>query len=143
MEKAKNAKKYSLAKGKPLAHGVGRRKRAVARVWLRRGKGILIVNGRPYEDYFDTQVTRLDAIMPLKLAAVEDKYDVGANVVGGGLRSQAGAIRLGISRALVLFNEDLRMMLRKHSLLTVDARKKERKKYGQKGARRKFQFTKR
>lgn len=146
MEKAKRsstAPKAPSAGKTPLAHGVGRRKCAIARVWLRRGSGSMIVNGKKHTDYFTTEMTRLDAAMPLKVVPAASKYDIEVNVIGGGVCAQAGAVKLGIARALVASEEDTRSLLRKFDLLTVDARKKERKKYGQKAARRKFQFVKR
>lgn len=136
----KTVKARSVA---PIAHGVGRRKSSVARVWLRPGKGIISVNGKDFKEYFDTEVTRLDASKPFRVMSAELNFDVQANVVGGGNCSQAGAVQLGIARALLATNEALRPMLRQHELLTVDSRVKERKKYGQKAARRKFQFVKR
>lgn len=146
-KKATTAKKAvkttSKPASKPLSHGVGRRKSAVARVWLRKGSGKLIVNGKPSKEYFDTDLTRLEAREPFLVIPNVTHYDVQANVKGGGLHAQAGATKLGISRALVAVDESLRSQLRQHGLLTVDARLKERKKYGQRGARRKFQFVKR
>ncbi len=130
-------------KGAPTAHGVGRRKSSVARIWLRPGKGSILVNGKDFKEYFDTEITRLKASTPFRIAPKELAYDVEANVAGGGLCSQADAIKLGIARALVSTDELLRPLLRQHDLLTVDSRVKERKKYGQKAARRKFQFVKR
>lgn len=127
----------------PVSHGVGRRKSAVARVWMRPGKGALQVNGKDFKDYFDTEVTRTDATIPFQVVPVSREFDVQVNVAGGGLYAQAGAIKLGIARALVRYDESLRPVLRQHKLLTVDARRKERKKYGQPAARRKFQFVKR
>jgi small subunit ribosomal protein S9 len=127
----------------PVSHGVGRRKSAIARVWLRPGKGALQVNGKDFKDYFDTDVTRTDATIPFQVVPVSREFDVQVNVLGGGLYAQAGAIKLGIARALVRYDESLRPVLRQHKLLTVDARRKERKKYGQPAARRKFQFVKR
>ncbi len=127
----------------PLSHGVGRRKSAVARVWLRRGKGGLQVNEKNYAHYFDTEITRKAATLPFAVYAHASKYDVEANVSGGGLSAQADAVKLGIARALLEINPEIRPLLRQHGLLTVDARVKERKKYGQKAARRKFQFVKR
>ena len=129
--------------GAPLAHGVGRRKTAVARVWLRKGSGKIRVNGKDYTNYFDTEVARLDAATIFRVMPTSGNYDVEANICGGGLFAQAGALKLGIARALVEQDETVRPALRKHGLLTVDSRMKERKKYGQRGARRKFQFTKR
>ena len=139
----KEIEKISKKSNAPLAHGVGRRKRAVARVWLRRGKGNLIINDRSYEKYFDTEVARKRARLPFEVYDKTALYDFQANVHGGGRSSQADAIKLGIARALLQINPDIRPLLRKSGLLTVDARVKERKKYGQRGARAKFQFTKR
>ena len=132
-----------VKKGAPLSHGVGRRKKAVARVFLRRGNGKITVNGKDYTNYFDTELMRLDAATPLRVVPVAMSYDFDVNVNGGGLYAQAGAVKLGISRAFVAMDEDLRVTLRQSRLLTVDSRVKERKKYGQKAARRKFQFAKR
>lgn len=147
MEKAKTkAPKAATPKAKsltPVAHGVGRRKSSVARVWLRVGKGSLTVNGKKHTDYFDTDVTRAEAATPFRVIPLSMQFDIDANVHGGGLSSQAGAVKLGIARALVSADEASRLLLREHNLLTVDARRKERKKYGQRGARRKFQFVKR
>lgn len=128
---------------KPLAHAVGRRKTAVARVWFTRGTGKIVVNGEPYSEYFDTEIMRLDAATAFRVCPIGAHYDASATVRGGGLGAQAGAVRLGISRALVSLHEETRLTLREHGLLTVDSRTKERKKYGQKAARRKFQFVKR
>jgi small subunit ribosomal protein S9 len=128
----------------PLAHGVGRRKSAVARIWVKRGKGSLVINEKNYKDYFNTDITRLSAAMPLIVyPQAASYYDITANVTGGGISAQADAVKLGIARALIEINPDLRPLLKEHDLLSVDARVKERKKYGQKAARRKFQFVKR
>jgi small subunit ribosomal protein S9 len=140
MKQNQNSKKSTNA---PLAHGVGRRKSAVARVWLKRGKGNLLVNQKDYTQYFDTEVTRLAAALPFHAYPQAANYDVQVNVCGGGLSAQADAVKLGIARALIQMNEDIKPILRQHGLLTVDARLKERKKPGQKAARRKFQFVKR
>jgi small subunit ribosomal protein S9 len=137
--KAPKAKKASLP---PLAHGVGRRKSSVARVWLRKGSGKIRVNGKDLIEYFDTEITRLAASTPLRIIP-GIAYDFDANIVGGGRTGQADALKLGIARALVSIDEELRPKLRENNLLTVDSRIKERKKYGQKAARRKFQFVKR
>ncbi len=126
-----------------MIHGVGRRKCAVARVWLKKGNGKILVNGRDYQNYFDTDVTRGMAVAPLRLLNKEKEFDVKVNVYGGGIVGQASAVRLAISRALLASDEKLKQLLRKHGLLTVDSRVKERKKYGQRGARAKFQFVKR
>lgn len=141
---AEASKKTTTKRGAPLAHGVGRRKSSVARVWLHRGgKGAVLVNGRAYQTYFTTDLARADVAVPFKVIPGAEAFDVEVNVYGGGVNSQAGAVRLGIARALLANNESLRSALREHDLLTVDARVKERKKYGQKAARRKFQFVKR
>jgi len=127
-----------------IAHGVGRRKSAIARVWLVRGTGTVMVNGKAVDHYFDTDVARTAAVLPFAvLPALAKHYDVNVNVQGGGLCAQADAIKLGTARALLKAHEDARIILRANNLLTVDSRVKERKKYGQKAARRKFQFVKR
>ncbi len=138
MAKAKKTKSVT-----PLAGAVGRRKEAVARIWIRPGSGKISVNKKDVNAYFDTSFNIMTASMPITLLPVGKKYDFAANVKGGGLNAQAGAIKLGISRALLEVDETLRPTLRKLDLLTVDSRRKERKKYGQRGARRKFQFVKR
>jgi small subunit ribosomal protein S9 len=127
----------------PLAHGVGRRKSAVARVWLRRGKGEMTINQHAYERYFDTEIARQCARSPFVVYPNTSHYDISANVVGGGKKAQADAVKLGVARALVEINPEIRPLLRQHGLLTVDSRVKERKKYGQRSARAKFQFVKR
>ena len=124
-------------------YGTGRRKSAVARVRLRPGEGRILINRRPMEEYFGRATLRMVIAQPLKLMGVEGKYDVIANVNGGGSSGQAEAIRHGISRALVGMDAGFRPPLRKAGLLTRDPRVKERKKYGQKGARARFQFSKR
>jgi small subunit ribosomal protein S9 len=113
-------------------------------VWLKMpGEGRIIVNKRDFEDYFPRETLRLMVLQPFKLTDTLGKFDVLVNVRGGGVSGQAGAIRHGISRALVAYNPDLRPILKKAGLLTRDARKKERKKYGQRGARARFQYSKR
>ena len=124
-------------------HGVGRRKASVARVWMQSGKGEIVVNGKQYNEYFTTDASRAAVVFPLEKTSLTKNFDIQVNVVGGGVTGQAGAVGLGISRALLESNEALRAILREHGLLTVDSRIKERKKYGQPGARRKFQFVKR
>jgi small subunit ribosomal protein S9 len=124
-------------------HGVGRRKSAVARVWLKPGKGDLLVNGESFESYFPTDASRSAAAFPFKAFAVAKQFDAHVNVVGGGVTGQSDATKLGICRALLAYDETLRVQLREQDMLTVDSRVKERKKYGQRGARRKFQFVKR
>ncbi len=140
---AKAQKTAKTKAGAPISHGVGRRKSSVARAWLRRGAGRITVNGRDYKEYFDTEITRIEAETSLKVVPHGDKYDVEINISGGGVHSQAGATKLAIARAFVAQDEELRPALRQRGLLTVDSRVKERKKYGQRGARRKFQFVKR
>jgi small subunit ribosomal protein S9 len=122
---------------------VGRRKEAVARVTLLPGKGNIMVNEQPYEKYFLRETDRIIVKQPLEITNSLDKYDIVSNIVGGGLTGQAGALRLGIARALVLSQPELKDALRKYGFLTRDPRMKERKKYGQKGARKRFQWTKR
>ena len=122
---------------------VGRRKESVARVFLRPGKGTVQVNDRTFEDYFPNDVLKMVIRQPLQLTETVEKFDVVALVEGGGSAGQAGAIRHGIARALCLFNGELRKALKKAGLLTRDSRMKERKKYGQRGARARFQFSKR
>ncbi len=141
--KMKEARTTSSKSSKPLFHSVGRRKKSVARIWFTRGKGDVVINGEALKDYFDTDFTRQVASTPLRVCPVGDNYDVYVNVNGGGKHGQADAIKLGIARVLVQLDQTLRPALRKYGLLTVDARNKERKKYGQRGARRKFQFVKR
>ena len=123
--------------------GTGRRKSSVARVILTPGKGAFIINGREFADYLPSAATRLDVLQPLALTSNEAKFDVLVNVNGGGLTGQAGAIRLGITRALMEVDADLRKTLKPAGLVTRDPRAKERKKYGLKKARRASQFSKR
>ncbi len=137
------APKTKTASMPPLAHGVGRRKSAVARAWLRRGAGKITVNGQDFKTYFDTDFSRRSASMPFLVCPVGTNYDVEVNLNGGGKFGQADAVKLAIARAFLIMDETLRPVLRQHGLLTVDDRLKERKKYGQKAARRKFQFVKR
>ena len=138
-------KKVSTKKVKnsPISHGVGRRKASTVSVWLRKGRGNIIVNGRDYKEYFDTEVSRMEATTPVRIYEDSKYFDYDIKATGGGVYGQAGAVKLGIARALVEFNKDLKPLFRQHGLLTVDSRLKERKKYGQKAARRKFQFVKR
>jgi len=128
---------------KPLVQTTGRRKQAVARVRIRPGAGKIVVNGRPIEDYFPSETHRMVLSEPLTATNTSEVYDVDATIFGGGVSGQAGALRLGIARALVEYNVELRPQLKKEGFLTRDARIKERKKYGQKGARKRFQFSKR
>jgi small subunit ribosomal protein S9 len=124
-------------------YGTGRRKTAIARVYLRPGSGQVTVNGRKFEDFFPNKVLRMVVQQPLQLTETLDQFDVQASVEGGGSAGQAGAVRHGIARALLEFNIELRARLKEAGLLTRDPRKKERKKYGQKGARKRFQYSKR
>ena len=123
--------------------GTGRRKRAVARVFLRPGSGKIKVNGREFEDYFPSDASRAIVKQPLLATETADKFDILINTDGGGPSGQAGAAKLGIARALLGFNIELRAKLKELGFLTRDAREHERKKYGQKGARKRFQFSKR
>ena len=123
--------------------GTGRRKRSVARVFLRPGKGEITVNGRSFENYFPTESSRTPVRQALLATETADKFDVLILAHGGGIAGQAGAARLGIARALVEFNAELRKRLKTVGFLTRDPRKHERKKYGQKGARKRFQISKR
>jgi small subunit ribosomal protein S9 len=124
-------------------YGTGRRKTSTARVYLRPGAGDVIVNRKPFDRYFPNETLRMIIRQPLQLTETTAKFDVLVNVAGGGPTGQAGAIRHGITRALLEFNADLRPTLKQAGLITRDPRIKERKKYGQKGARKRFQFSKR
>jgi small subunit ribosomal protein S9 len=124
-------------------YGTGRRKSAVARVYLRPGSGEFKVNGRPFEQYFVTESQRSSAKQPLVSTETAANFNVLANVSGGGVSGQADAVKLGLARALMLFNAELRKKLKAEGMVTRDSRGKERKKYGQKGARKRFQYSKR
>ncbi len=124
-------------------YGTGRRREAVARVYIKPGPAAFTVNGRPVDDYFRNVAWHTSATEPLKFTQMHDQVEVRAQVKGGGVGGQAGAVRMGLSRALSKLNPELRPALRKNGFLTRDSRMKERKKYGQKGARRRFQFSKR
>ena len=124
-------------------YGTGRRKTSVARVYLRPGSGKIVVNRRDFDDYFPNQVLKMVIRQPLLVTETADKFDILVNVDGGGPTGQAGAIRHGISRALLEYNGELRPQLKAVGFLTRDARKVERKKYGQPKARKRFQFSKR
>ena len=130
------AKKY-------LQHTIGKRKTAVARAYIREGKGKITINERAMDDYYLRPISKMVIMQPLELTNCAGKYDVNVNVVGGGLAGQAGAIRHAISRALALIDISHRPILKKAGLLTRDARKKERKLPGQPGARKRYQFSKR
>ena len=124
-------------------YGTGRRKRSVARVFLKTGKGEITINGKNFKDYLCRDSLATIVKQPLVLLELEKSYDITINVNGGGLTGQAGAIRLGIARCIQLINPDNRLSLKQAGMLTRDSRAVERKKYGQPGARKKFQFSKR
>jgi small subunit ribosomal protein S9 len=123
--------------------GTGRRKTSVARVRLASGSGKIVVNGREFENYFPTETLRMVVNQPLAVTSTAGKYDIRVNVQGGGPSGQAGAVRHGIARALIRCDANLRPALKSEGLLTRDSREKERKKYGQPGARKRFQYSKR
>jgi len=127
----------------PQHMGTGRRKTAVARVRLASGTGKIVINGRPFENYFPTETLRMTVAQPLTVSGLTDKYDAQITVSGGGPNGQAGAVRHGIARALLTLDANLRPALRAEGLLTRDSRMRERKKYGQPGARKRFQYSKR
>ena len=124
-------------------YGTGRRKTSTARIYLRPGTGNVVVNRKAFDAYFPNETLRMIIRQPLNLTETANKFDILANVAGGGPSGQAGAIRHGITRALLEYNADLRPTLKHAGLITRDPRIKERKKYGQKGARKRFQFSKR
>jgi len=124
-------------------YATGKRKTSIARTWLKPGTGAIIVNNRPVEEYFPIETTRLELMQPLKLTKTDGAYDVKATVKGGGTIGQAAAIRHGITRALISANPDFRTTLKKAGFVKRDPRVKERKKYGQRSARARFQFSKR
>jgi len=124
-------------------YGTGRRKTSTARVFLRPGAGAININRRTFDTFFPSEALRTQIRQPLLLTETADKFDILATVAGGGVSGQAGALRLGIARALVEYNIELRKRLKDEGLLTRDARAKERKKYGMAGARKRFQFSKR
>jgi small subunit ribosomal protein S9 len=127
----------------PVVTATGKRKTAIARVRMKLGTGQVLVNGRPMAEYFPREVLHMRILTPFEAVTAEGRYDVSARITGGGIAGQADALRHGISRALEKADATLRPALKKRGLLTRDARKKERKKYGQRGARRRFQFSKR
>ncbi len=128
---------------KPLTQSTGRRKEAVARVRIRPGTGVITVNKRPLENYFPSETHRMIVTEPLRLTTLTESYDIDATMDGGGVSGQAGALRLGIARALVGVDDDLRVTLKRAGFLTRDAREKESKKYGLKKARKAPQYSKR
>jgi small subunit ribosomal protein S9 len=137
-----SASSFAAAAAKQF-YGTGRRRESVARVYLKPGPAGFTVNGRPVDEYFRNVAWHTSAVEPLKFTQMHDQVEVKAQVKGGGVGGQAGAVRMGLSRALARLNPELRPALRKNGFLTRDSRMKERKKYGQKGARRRFQFSKR
>ena len=124
-------------------YATGRRKTAIARTWIKPGSGEIVINNRPVEEYFPIEIIRADMIQPFKITNTVGSYDVKATVGGGGIAGQADAVRHGITRALVAVNPDFRTTLKRAGFIKRDPRVKERKKYGQKGARARFQFSKR
>ncbi|MFQ5898601.1 MAG: 30S ribosomal protein S9 [Candidatus Methylomirabilia bacterium] len=124
-------------------YGTGRRKTAVARVWLKPGQGVITVNRRPFEEYFPRETLRRIIWQPFHVTDTEGQFDVAANVSGGGTAGQAGAVRHGVARALLAYDDKLRQTLKRAGVLTRDPRMRERKKYGQPGARKQFQYSKR
>jgi len=128
---------------KDSKYATGRRKKSIARVWLKKGSGNMYVNGKKMIDYFQKPNLQIAIFRPLTLVKRENEFDVRCTVKGGGLTGQAGAIILGISRAMILFEPDLKLTLKKEKLTTRDSRSVERKKYGRRKARRSFQFSKR
>ena len=124
-------------------YGTGRRKSSAARVFLRPGKGSITVNGKALDEFFGRETARMIVRQPLELTKMSDKFDILVTVEGGGISGQAGAIRLGVARALAEYDETLKSPLRKAGFMTRDARAVERKKYGRPGARKRFQFSKR
>ena len=124
-------------------YATGKRKTAIARVWMRPGSGQIVINKRPLDEYLVQESDRMHVMEPFKITDMLDKFDLYVNVKGGGVSGQAGAIRHGISRVLVAMNPQLRELLKKAGFLTRDSRMKERKKYGQPGARARFQYSKR
>jgi small subunit ribosomal protein S9 len=124
-------------------YATGRRKESVARVWITPGEGKIVINDRSMDEYFGRETSKMVVVQPLELVEQKGKIDVQVNVDGGGLSGQAGAIRHGITRALMEYNPEFRPVLKKAGLVTRDARAVERKKYGQPGARKRFQFSKR
>lgn len=124
-------------------YATGKRKSSIARIWMKEGNGTFVINKRNFDDYFTRDILKRLILQPLDMADKKDKFDFYINVNGGGISGQAGAIRHGISKALVGYDEELKAVLKKAGFLTRDARVKERKKYGQPGARKRFQYSKR
>ena len=128
---------------KDSKYATGRRKRSIAKVWLKKGTGKIYVNGKNFEDYFTRETHKMQILRPFEIVNQSTDYDVKCNVIGGGHTGQAGALVHGISRALLMFDENLKSTLKKEKLTTRDSRSVERKKYGHRKARRSFQFSKR
>lgn len=126
-----------------IFYATGRRKSSIAKTWLKSGNGNVTINGKPMDDYFTLETAKTVALQPLVLTNTRDSYDIKVRVLGGGTSGQAGAIRHGITRVLIQVNPDLRAQLKKAGFVRRDPRAKERKKYGQRGARARFQFSKR
>ncbi|MFH0726142.1 MAG: 30S ribosomal protein S9 [Pseudomonadota bacterium] len=126
-----------------IYYATGRRKSAIAKTWLKSGTGLITINGRPIDNYFTFETAKTITTQPLSLTNTRESYDIKVSVIGGGITGQAGAIRHGITRALMLVSPELRPALKKAGFVTRDPRSKERKKYGQKAARARFQFSKR
>jgi small subunit ribosomal protein S9 len=135
-------KRLSMAK-ETMFYATGKRKTAIARTWLKPGSGAFTVNDRPLDDYFKVESARTELLKPLVITNTLGKYDVKVRVLGGGINGQSGAIRHGITRALILLNPEFRQTLKRAGFVKRDPRAKERKKYGQRGARARFQFSKR
>jgi small subunit ribosomal protein S9 len=127
----------------PRTYATGKRKTAVARIWLKAGTGTIVVNGMPCDDYFERETSRMIVRQAFELLEAQDQFDVWATCAGGGKAAQADAMRHGISRALIILDPEKRPAIKRAGFLTRDARKKERKKYGQPGARKRFQYSKR
>ena len=140
---SEHSKKKDKLDFKDAKYATGRRKKSIARVWLKKGSGNMYVNGKKMIDYFQKPNLQIAIFRPLTLVKRENEFDVRCSVKGGGLTGQAGAIILGISRAIVLFEPELKLTLKKEKLTTRDSRGVERKKYGRRKARRSFQFSKR
>jgi small subunit ribosomal protein S9 len=126
-----------------IFYATGRRKSAIAKTWMKSGSGEVVINGKPMDEYFTLETAKTIALQPLALTNTRDSYDIKVRVLGGGTSGQAGAIRHGITRALIQVNPDLRAQLKRAGFVRRDPRAKERKKYGQRGARARFQFSKR
>jgi small subunit ribosomal protein S9 len=124
-------------------YATGKRKLAIARTWLRPGAGLITINGQPIDRYFSRETAKMVVLQPLELTETVGKFDILVNVTGGGLSGQAGAIKHGITKALLVYDPQLRAVLKKAGFISRDSRTKERKKYGQKGARARYQYSKR